>query len=291
MAAELRSPVRSALGGTRRWAVLGILGAGLTAIWLLDLHWTELGTTDGGIALSKRFLSGALHPAWTYERPPPEGSPLFLAKIAGAAWETLRFALVGVSLAIALGLPLGALASSTFWEGSSGTTPLTRALKKAIVPVVRGGMALVRSIHELLWAVFFLAAIGLNPFTAVFAIALPYAGIIGKIFAELIDEVPSGVIDSYRGLGASREQVFFLALIPRTLPDLIAYLMYRLETGIRSSAVMGFLGIPTLGNFLRLSFENAQYREVWTCLYVMLGLCIIFDLWSGSVRKHLVVRN
>jgi phosphonate transport system permease protein len=139
--------------------------------------------------------------------------------------------------------------------------------------------------------VLFLAALGLNPFTAVLAIALPYAGIIGKMFAELIDEAPASLLESYRSLGANRAQLFFLALVPRTMPDLLAYLMYRLETGLRSSAIMGFLGIPTLGNLLRLAFENAHYREVWTYLYVLLLMCICFDLWSAVLRKHLVVRN
>jgi phosphonate transport system permease protein len=278
----------SPLTGSRRWVVLVLLLLGLGSSLLLDLRWSELVPSTAGWQLAESFFSGLWAPAWQYEATPPAGTVPFLLKIATAAWETLRYALVGVSLAIVMGLPLGALASSLWWN-AAGSQP--SFWQRSLQPLVRGFSALVRSVHELLWAVLFLAALGLNPFTAVLAIALPYAGIIGKIFAELIDEAPTTLLDSYRSLGASRAQLFFLALVPRTLPDLLAYLMYRLETGLRSSAIMGFLGIPTLGNFLRLSFENAHYREVWTCLYVMLLLCITFDWWSTALRKHLVIRN
>ena len=77
-------------------------------------------------------------------------------------------------------------------------------------------------------------------------------------------------------------------MLPRALPDMVAYALYRFECGLRSAAVLGFFGLPTLGYHLAASFENLHYGEVWTYLYTLLGLVILVDWWSGSVRRRLV---
>jgi phosphonate transport system permease protein len=145
-----------------------------------------------------------------------------------------------------------------------------------------------RSIHELIWAVLFLAAFGLSHLSAAIAIAIPFGGTLAKIFSEMIDEAPRDVAHALRGSGASAPQVYLLGLLPRALPDMTAYAFYRFECALRSSAILGFFGYPTLGFYIAASFENLHYGEVWTYLYTLLVLVILVDWWSGALRKRFV---
>jgi phosphonate transport system permease protein len=104
----------------------------------------------------------------------------------------------------------------------------------------------------------------------------------------MIDEAPRDTADALRGAGASPLQVFFFGLVPRALPDLIAYAFYRFECAIRSAAVMGFFGIATLGAYVKQSFDSTNYGEVWTYLYLTFLVVLVMDLWSGQIRRRLV---
>jgi len=145
-----------------------------------------------------------------------------------------------------------------------------------------------RSIHELLWAVLLLAAFGLGHLVAVMAIAIPYSGILAKVFSEMVDEAPRAAATALRDAGASPLQVFLFGLLPRALPDITAYTFYRFECALRSSAILGFFGFPTLGYYIAASFENLLYGEVWTYLYVLFGLITVMDWWSGALRRRFV---
>ena len=147
-----------------------------------------------------------------------------------------------------------------------------------------------RSVHELLWALFFLAALGLNSFSAVLAIAIPYGGTLAKVFSEMIDEAPRDTAQSLGAIGATRAQVFLWGLFPRALPDISAYAFYRFECAVRSSAVLGFFGYPTFGYYIRLSVENVHYRELWSYLYALFALVILLELWSSQLRTRWVAQ-
>ena len=148
-----------------------------------------------------------------------------------------------------------------------------------------GGM---RSVHELLWAVLFLAALGLNTFGAVVAIAIPYGGTLAKIFSEMLEEAPRDSAHALRGLGAGPLQVFLFGQLPRALPDMAAYAFYRFECSVRSAAVLGFFGFPTLGYSIAQAFENLHFAEVWTYLYLLMGLVVAIEVWSGALRRRFV---
>ena len=145
-----------------------------------------------------------------------------------------------------------------------------------------------RSVHELLWAVLFLVAFGLNTASAVLAIAIPYTGTLAKVFSEMLDEAPRDSAAGLRAAGAAPVQVFLHGILPRALPDMTAYAFYRYECAIRSSAILGFFGYQTLGYYLRASFENLHYREVWTYLYVLLALVLVLEVWSARLRERVV---
>lgn len=271
---------------TRRIVIASIAAAGVGAAWHLGLDPRSLFQLRTELVV--RFLAAAWSPAWFSE----DSGRWLLPDVAAALRMTVAFAAAGMSLALPLGLGLGFLASSAWWEGdpAGSESAASRFVRRAFAPAVTAGIrtfiAGLRSVHELLWAMLFLAAIGLTPASAVVAIALPYAGTLAKVFSEMIDEAPRDVAHALRAAGASPAQVFLVGLLPRALPDMSGYSLYRFECAVRSSAVLGFFGFPTLGYYLSASFENLHYREVWTYLYALFALVLIIETWSGRLRRR-----
>lgn len=281
--------------GLRRLVLGGIVAAGLAAGLALELDPRDLMPGPGGLTVAGEFFSRALSPALTYEAEfVPASAPPLPLKVLGALRTTIVFAAAAVSVSIVIGLVLGFLGSTAWWaeDPVRGRTRWRRALGRGVTLSVYGGtrvlIALMRSVHELLWAVLFLAAFGLSNLAAVIAIAIPYGGTLAKVFAELIDEAPRDAAYALRAAGASSAQVFLFGLLPRALPDMSAYAFYRFECSLRSSAVLGFFGYPTLGYYLAASFENLHYGEVWTYLYGLFGLVILVEWWSGALRRRFV---
>jgi phosphonate transport system permease protein len=278
--------------GARGWVIAAIAAAALWAGWRADLDPRALVPGAAGLQVAREFFARALSPALTYESTTtvPGASPL-VVKALGAAHQTLLFAGAALSLALAIGLPLGFLSSTVWWEGdpAGGEGRATRVLRRTLVPLVyasaRTLATVMRSVHELLWAVIFLAAFGVSPLAAVVAIAVPFGGTFAKVFSELLDEAPRDAAAALRAAGASPLQVVVFGVLPRAQSDMTAYAFYRFECALRSSAVLGFFGYPTLGYFIAASFENLHYGEVWTYLYVLFLLIAAADWWSGTFRR------
>ena len=165
---------------------------------------------------------------------------------------------------------------------------LRKTLRSGVHACTRALIALTRSTHELIWGVILLAAFGRLNIAAVIAIVIPYSGTLAKIFSEMIDEVPRNAAHALRSAGARPMSVFILGLLPRALPDMAAYAIYRFECALRSSAILGFFGITTLGYYVKDAFDNNHYHEVWTYLYVLLAMVAVVDWWSGALRRRLV---
>ena len=290
------SEVESRHRGTPHTAgLLGILIAGLWAGFELNLEPSQLRPGPGGLEVAREFFGRAFSPALTYESGlAVEGLEPLPLKALRAAHTTVVFAAAAMSLSLLLGFPLGLLASASWWRRDSLGEAEGEAFRRWVFPflhaVSRVVIALLRSIHELLWAVLFLAAFGLSHLSAVVAIALPYGGTLAKVFSEMIDEAPRDAAEALRGAGASRVQVFLFGILPRALPDFGAYAFYRFECALRSSAILGFFGFPTLGYFIAASFENLHYGEVWTYLYTLVFLVLLADFWSGALRRRWVAR-
>lgn len=210
----------------------------------------------------------------------PELSPDFLWVALEASWQTMAFAVAGLTLALLVGLPLGVLAS--------GLVVSSMLVSNLLIVGVRLMLAVQRAIHELVWAWFFVVAIGLSPMAAVLALAVNYAGILGRIYAELLADVPEAPLLALRSTGASEVKVFFYGRLPMALPDMLSYTFYRLECGIRSSAIMSFVGIMGLGYQIELSLDDLRFREVWTLLFFLVFLVTTVDAWSSAVRRRLV---
>ena len=272
--------------GARGLVLLGIAASGVLACAWLGLGPAGLVPRGGGPSLLADFLSAALRPALRHPGPVPPGTAPLLVQVVQAVGRTLAFALAAMGLSLVLGLPLACLASDAFWsEVARGRSPW---LARAVQVATRVAIALLRSVHELLWAVVFLAALGLNTAAAVMALTLPFAGTLAKVFSEVIDEAPGRAATALRGLGARSLAVFGLGRLPFALPDGAAYAFYRFECAVRSAAVLGFFGYPTLGYHLNLAFGDVRYEEVWTYLYALLALVLAFEAWSAALRRRFV---
>jgi phosphonate transport system permease protein len=282
------------LGVRRLW----ILGIGLAAVWAAQGLGITLGgliPTGAGMGILTDFLGAGLSPAMHYEEAVPEGTVPLLWKVLDALRRTMIFAASGLSLALLIGFPLGLVASSSWWShGQVGRQKKGARLKSLINPtiflLIRAGIALLRSVHELLWAVLLLAALGLSSFSAVCAIALPFAGTLAKVFSDILDETPRETADVLRAAGATELQAFMFGLLPRAIPDMAAYTFYRFECAVRSSAVLGFFGFPTLGYYVKLGFDNQHYHEVWSYLWALIALVFLLETISGALRRRVVVR-
>ena len=275
--------------GRRGVVVLALALAAAAAYLYLGTPVSKLVPQRGGLEIVRAFFSAMLRPALAYEGESPEGAPPILLAAFHAARRTVEFAAAAMSLALAGGLALGFLASSAWWsEEVSGGGGWRKIVAPAVFGATRILIVGMRSVHELLWAVIFLAAFGLNTATAVVAIAIPYAGTLAKVFSEMIDEAPRDSANALRLAGAGSVQVFAFGLLPRALPDMCAYAFYRFECAVRSSAVLGFFGFPTLGYSISAAFENLHFAEVWTYLDTLALLVVGVEIWSGALRRRFV---
>lgn len=252
------------------------LGIVFALAWSLSrVDWQQpIAHTGGGAAALKVLL--ALFP--------PELSPEFLRICVVASWHTLAYAVAGMSLAVALGLPLGVLASGVLAAPSPDGSG---ARRRTLMASVRFLLAAMRSVHELVWALLFVAAVGLSPMAAILAMAIPYAGILGRIYAEQLQDVPAEPVAALRSTGASPARILLYGYIPMALPDLLSYTFYRLECGIRAAAIMSFVGIDGIGFQIELSLADLLFRQVWTLLIFLVALVVAVDWWSGRVRRSM----
>jgi len=267
---QLRSPSqrpKPRLLESRRLLTLILVAA--LAWSLLSVEWRD-GVLHGGGMRALGEIGAALFR--------PDLSPDALEKLVGSIWRTLAYAFAGLSLALVLGFPLGLTAS-----GVLRTSGPARRLTQGSA---RLALAAVRSVHELVWAWLFVAAVGLSPIAAVLALALPYSGILGRVYAELFQDVPEAPLVALRSAGASEWQVFWHGRIPFVLSEFLGYTFYRLECGIRSATVLSFVGLGGLGFEIQIALADLAYDRAWTFILGLVGLVLIVEAWSGAVRRR-----
>lgn len=144
--------------------------------------------------------------------------------------------------------------------------------------IVRAGAAFVRAIHELFWALLFMQVFGLGGVTGVLAIAVPFAGIFAKVYAEILEEADDAPLHTLPA-GSPAASAFLFARLPDAWAAMKRYSYYRLECGLRSSAVLGFVGLPTLGFFLESAFAQGYYSQAGAYLILLYGLIASLRLW------------
>ncbi len=209
----------------------------------------------------------------------------FLNMVLRETWRTVAMATAGVSLALVLAIPLALLASRVLsLSALSGQMNCWPTLMRWCV---RALLILLRSIPEMVWALVFVRVVGLGPTAGVLAIALTYGGMLGKVYAEILESGESHATHTLMRNGSGRLQAFAYALLPSHAAELASYTVYRWECAIRSSVVLGFVGAGGLGQQLDNSMKMFNGGEVATLLLIFIALVALADRISAWLRQAL----
>ncbi len=204
----------------------------------------------------------------------PDLSSPHLNAIAFGALETLAMSAIGTLLAALLGLLLALQAAGRF--GSLGKA-LSRLMLNAL-----------RAIPELVWAALMVLAAGLGPNAGTLALALHTAGVLGRLFAEALENTPNAPSEALRLAGCGRVSAFCYGTLPMLWPQLVAYTLYRWENNIRMASVLGFVGAGGLGQMLYMSLSLFQEAQASTVILAMLLMVLVVDALSGWARQRWV---
>ncbi|WP_261395888.1 PhnE/PtxC family ABC transporter permease [Halomonas sp. DP8Y7-1] len=223
---------------------LWLIALALIAIPLADL---EILSRDPWAELGRMALGLALPDLGAIETP----LQAIGLTVAVAFWGTLS--------GVVLGLPLALVYSRSRW--------------------VRAASAGVRAVHELFWALLFLQVFGLSALTALAALAIPYAGIFAKVYAEILEQTPRAAQEALPE-GTSRLARLAYTELPLAFAQLAAYTRYRFECALRASVLLGFVGLPTLGYQLESAFREGRYHEAGALLWLFYALIATLPWWA-----------
>ena len=246
------------------WFLAGVLVLVVASFWSLDLQWAKFLAPEA-IRKMARFVGELLS---------PNIEPAFLKKLLAATLETLAMSALGTLLAVVGGLALALPASKTHAADPARWRAPTRVVLNAL-----------RSIPELVWATLLLIAAGLGPFAGTLALGLHTTGVLGRLFAESIENASEAPGFALRTRGVSEARVFWYALLPQVLPQLMSYTLYRWENNIRAAAVLGVVGAGGLGQMLAFHMGLFQMAETSSVLVAMMALVALVDALSYVSRR------
>jgi phosphonate transport system permease protein len=224
---------------------------------------------------------------------PPDLSWEFLASSLWPAIETVQLATAGVALAILLGFPMALLAAGNFhlggvlFEGDPGLPRAGRALRASPYWLSRLALNFMRSIPELIWALIFVRAVGLGTLAGILALGVAYGGILGKVFAEIMEGADLRPALALRAAGASRPKAILYGVLPPIFRQLLAYALYRWECGMRAATIMGFVGAGGLGQHIEIAMRMFEHRQTATLILELALLVGLTDLISARLRRRL----
>jgi phosphonate transport system permease protein len=216
---------------------------------------------------------------------PPKTDREFLTLVAHETWRTVAMATAGMALAMLLAVPMALLSVRTLsLSALAGPMDFMPAVLRQ---AVRWALVVLRSVPELVWALVFVRVVGLGPTSGVLAIALTFAGMLGKVYGDILESVDAQPTQALLRNGSGRLQAFAYALLPQSAAELTSYTVYRWECAIRSSAVLGFVGAGGLGQMMDSSMKMFNGSEVATMLLVFMGLVALADRASAFLRRGL----
>src|SRR5918993_483008 len=251
--------------------------------WAAEIHPSALFQADALTSVGS-FLRGLF---------PPDLSPAFLRVVALAIGQTLSIAVVSTALSIVIGLPLSILSMATLWrrgilhEGEhkgmfvmSFVSRLSRAL-----------LGFLRAVPDLVWALLFVVAVGLGSLAGALGLAIAYGGVLGRVYADVFDEVDSRPVEALYATGATRAQIFLRAVWPQALPSITAYTLYSFECSVRAASVLGLVGAGGIGYEINLSMRLFEYGQVSTLILAFVALLSANDALSRFLRQRLSTGN
>lgn len=232
--------------------------ASLYAIVVADTDWSRLTGVSVGRSLG-RFL---------------EFDVSLVPDLIDPMIDTALMATLATLLGLVLALPVA-------WLGAANLTPLGRPT----YVFGRGLMTLSRSVHEIVWGLIFVSAVGLGALAGVLAMAVRSVGFISKIIAEAIEDVEPGPIEAIRAVGGTRFQILMYGIVPQVVPVILGTIVFEWDINIRRSTIMGLVGAGGLGLVLFRQMAMANYGGVATVIVAVLVLIILGEVFSHYARK------
>jgi phosphonate transport system permease protein len=252
------------VGRGLRW--LTCLGAGIAVmIWSAKGVGLSLAELLRGLPWIWDLVSRMLPPNWA-----------FFGRLVRPLIETAQIALWGTLLAVLLALPLCFLAARN----------LSPSL--AVFHLTRQALNALRGINEIIFALIFVAAVGLGPFAGVLALSVHGAGMLGKFFAEAVEEIDAGPVEALRATGARPAAVAVFGVLPQVIPSWIASVLYRFEVNLRAATILGMIGAGGIGFELVSSLKLFQYQDTATCVLVILAMVMTADYLSSRLRARIL---
>jgi len=239
----------------------GLAGLGLLVGWAV--RWSEFD-------LAALAASGPRFAEFFTRLVPPNWDVATL--VLNSTLETLMIALAGTALAVVVSLPLGFLAASN-------------VAPAWISQPVKLFLGVMRSIPLIVVAIVFVVAVGLGPFPGALAIAFHSVGMLGKFYAEEFETADGGIIAAVAGTGATHLQTLRFGLWPQSIPQVLAFTIYRLEMNFRDATVLGLVGAGGIGYYIQLYVRGFQYEKVGVLLLVIIVVVTLLDQLTFWTRR------
>ncbi len=243
-------------------AVLVLVALSVEATIIADTEWDRIGSLSQVIESTLRFFAVD----WS-----------ILPSLVKPAIETLMIACLGTLLGVIICIPVA-------WFGALNITPF----KPVTYPLARFMMTLSRSIHEIVWALIFVAGVGLGSFAGVLAIAMRSVGFIAKMASEAIEDIDKEPVEAIRAVGGNGFQVLRYAILPQILPVVIGVIIFEWEINIRRSAVLGLVGAGGLGLAFFRQMNTFNYPGVTTVILAILALILLGEVLSYFSRRAVI---
>jgi phosphonate transport system permease protein len=200
----------------------------------------------------------------------------FLPRTIEPMLETFKMAVVASAIGCAVALPVAFLASRI-------TAP-----NRLVLALDRSVLSVIRAIPDILYALVFVAAVGIGPLPGIAALVLFNLGVVAKLLSETVDGVDPGPLEAARACGSTRTQVVRWAVMPQVLPSYVAFSLYAFELNIRASTVIGIVGAGGIGNVLFTQYRFFNWSNVSVIIIELFVFVFLIELLSIGLRRRLV---
>ena len=222
---------------------------------------------------------------------PPDLSLPFLRVVGAATLQTLAIAIAGTALSIVISIPLGMLATPVLWQRgvlvAGEPSGIGYFFYATLSRATRALLGFLRAVPDLVWALLFVVTVGLGSLAGTLALAISYAGVLGRVYADVFDDVDRGALEALQATGATRSQIFLFGIWPQAAPSVAAYTLYSFECCVRAASVLGFIGAGGIGYEISISMRLFEYGQVLTLLATLLLLVAATDAVSRFIRRRL----
>jgi len=284
---ETMPPNRTGSSSSSAWQ-----NAAIGLAFIAFLIWTYRGA---GIDLGQLFSADSFEQIWIYIKKlvPPDFSPNVLHEAIKGTIETFAISFMGTLLAVAIALSVVFFASRNLifsgllyemepkqgWRRNARILPYLAA--KSLLNILR-------TVPEMVWALIFVFVVGLGPFPGVLALGVHTGGVLGKLFAEVLENVDSQPLEALQATGAGRMQILVYGIMPQVLPQFISYTLYRWEVNIRMAAVLGLVGAGGLGQRIHIAISLFLENQLLTLIIAIYILVTMVDYVSAYLRRQVM---